>query len=361
MKRVDSASFITHVSIDRTGDFHAIMRSGQYGCVYDNFFESRRNISILDLETGRAIKNFRLNRGEGIKCFNAPHIVSKEGNIWRVWDVTSSSSDPKKIFELKISYLAKVAIEGNTLVAISGMDPFLSRNPSHITVVKDIERANETIEKFFDEFIDEKSGLLIHQNNMIYSTQLGSVKIASLVDMASFKIIHFREDMMAYLEKEVAEGRLTKDTFDAYRVDEVSSFVVDGNTLIGSTQQAIKVWNLVSGELQKRIPIEGEHTLLSLEGKFLSGFAFNSGFSTLTVRIWNVFTGRVVHSEELENKSATYFPSITLYNGTIYRIADEGDEHNDIDIRESLSEANGQIQSGEAPIAPAPRGWCPIL
>ncbi len=162
-------------------------------------------------------------------------------------------------------------------------------------------------------------------------------------------------------QNEMAEGRLTEETCDTYRVDEVNSFVADGSTLIDSTKRAIKIWDLVSLELQRQIPVEEEYTLLSLEGNLLSGFAFNTGFSTLTVRIWNVFTGKVLHSEKLENKSAVGFPSVTLYKGTIYRIANEGAQHTDIDIRELISEADEQIHEDETLEEPLPRSGCTIF
>ncbi len=42
MQRVDSSSLITHVDLGCT-DYHAILRSGRYGCIYDNFFEAKRD------------------------------------------------------------------------------------------------------------------------------------------------------------------------------------------------------------------------------------------------------------------------------------------------------------------------------
>lgn len=360
-------STIQHVNVaSEYKVLHAILRSGKYACRFDNFYESSRQMEVIDLETNVILKRFRCEVGEAICCFRAPYFVTrKEGNI-RIWNINNDSSEPDKTIETGIKKIQRVDMQGKTLIIIASDYEYMY--PRHIYIFRDFEKAadgfndseeaDKTLAYMMDKEIDLDSSLLICDNTLIYSTHFGVLKIVDLTtlnlikySMAEDELKQYVEELTKYMESE------DEDLLDPYEANIVKSLIRDGNNLVGSTDRAIKVWNATTFALVKEIPNDEKvsYYLHSLEGCLLFGCNY------MGVKIWDIVKGKVIYSAEGVFPSGGNIPSLTLYNRKIYRLDYQKIERPAIALEEEEELKEHAATRAEAPRAgnKRTRSWLP--
>lgn len=324
LPQASSSHSIVWQNIDLQGseDSHAILRSGQHACVFDNYYETSRTMRIIDIETQKTIKRFRCELGESIFVFRFPYLVTRKEGLIKIWDASSDSREPQKVISTDLKGIQRGDIHGKTLVIISTQ--LETMQPKYITIIRDFERPNETLHTFIDRDIDGDSGLLIYNDSVLYSTLFGSLQILSLDDF-SFKTIPNVPDVNAYLEG------ITRDNVEEYKSNIIRSLVMEGTTLAGSSPRAIKIWDVASCTLQREISSKREYLLLSLEGRFLFGVSHRHA------KIWDIFSGVLLYKEKEYNLSACFIPAFTLFQNRMYHVGMRGLERADIVVEEPLT------------------------
>lgn len=311
------------LDIEKNAQMHSIFRSGQYACMFDNFYQSSRSLYVVDLETKQTIKRFKCELDEHILTFNYPYLVTKKDamdrtSTIRVWDLTSSSNECLNSFDPPIRDIQRGVVKGKTLVlAFSDMEGI---TPKKIAIIKNIEQL-EDVSMVSDDEIDPFTDLQIYNGWLIYSAVAGCLKMISLEDPSNVHYIPVDGvDMESYLQK------ITEDTIlDLHEAHVIKTLVIEGDTCVGSTEKALKVWDLTSKTLQKTIERKDAGMLISLQGRF----ALESHHQH--VRIWDIISGTIVHQEE-----RTYpgnIPHLTHYNNTLFRVNNKlGQNWKDVEI-----------------------------
>jgi WD40 repeat protein len=318
MDPLSSSSTIT-ISHESFGEnYHATFRSGQYACMFDNFYRSSRNMRVVDLESSKNLRTFKCEVDESILAFGYPYIVTRIGGKLKIWDVNSPLADPK-VIHTDLTDIRRGAIQGKTIVIISTQ--YDTMQPKYITIIRDFEDQN-TRRGLIDDTIDGSSGLVIYKDYVVYSTYFGALRLLSLDDPTGDpKMLSTAGDVKSYIDKVWTEN------VEEFKKNIAQSIVSEGETLAYSTQCAIKVWNVNSDKLQKEINTKKNYTLLSLEGRFILGVTDNSA------KIWDLFTGNIIYKEKGKDAfpSAGNIPSFTLYNNKIYHVG-KSKERKDIII-----------------------------
>lgn len=311
-----------NVYLDRENsvEAHAIYRSGQYACMFDNFINQARTYNIINLETGKTIKSVESEDREHLVAFTYPYLITrvcKEHSepLINIRDVSSASIKPKMTFPFKWDFCS-ATFDGKTLVLTSTRRE--SMQPKYITIIKNIEIEDGITTS--DGEIGVNSAIQIYKGWLVYSTLAGCLKMVSLDDSSNVKVISpdggSAENYMS---------SITKDNFEEFvEKNSIHSLSIDGDICVGSTKDSLKVWNLSSKTLQKTIKREDDGLLLSQQDRFI----IESGRN---VKIWDIFAGTICY--QTEKRDACNIPHLTLYKNSIFRVNTRYDEKPCPDIR----------------------------
>jgi len=337
---------IRHESLPFGDNYHAVFRSDQFACMFDNFFESSREMRVVDLERKKTLRTFKCESKEAIVAFSYPYIVTRIEGKLKIWDVSSSLADPI-VINTHLKDIQRGAIQGKTIAIISTQ--FETSQPKYITIIRDFNKPDETMNLFVDDTIDGSTGLAIYKNYLIYSTYFGALKLVSLDDATDVKILNTVGDVNTYLEK------LGKENVEEFRKNTAQSIVCEAETLAYTTESTLKIWNIASDSLQKEINTKKSYRLLSFEGRFVLGVTNKSA------KIWDIINGNVIYKKEDAFPFAGNIPSLTLFKNKIYHVGRQDEKEDDIIIpqeEKSVLEKKDSDEKQEAAAEKPQKGRC---
>lgn len=278
------------VIIPNSEGFQSVLRDGKYGCLFDNF-KTPKTLSIRDFETNRAIHSLNCDLGESFASFAFPYIVTRLDDQLKIWNLESPSQPT--IINTALKDITRVEIHGKTLVILSTESETTS--PRHVTVYKDFEKVGRT--QFKDDDIDVNSCLKVTDNHLIYSVKYGTLR---------------RVRLDGHNKKTLYSTSLPKGTGNITEYA-IHSLLGDKKLYVAASEKAIKAWGKYDSKKVKiSIPLDQKFTLLNLQGPHILGF------NEREIRIWDIFTGAIVHTEV--NNKASDLPSFTLHDHKIHRI-----------------------------------------
>lgn len=299
-----------NVAIDY-GDYHAMFRSGSHAVMFSNFYGRGKDLGIYNLDENKLIKTYKFKENESIVQFGFPYLVSKtKENIIRIWDVNSDSREPIHEVDANLHDIHRGIVHEGLVFIFSTQ--FVNMTPQYMTIIDCASGKHQGRNKL--EGIDPDTAVLFHQKCLILSQIFGGVvTIIPFEDGKEPRTIQTVEDINVY-----AEG-ITNDTVEEYKKNVVRHLVGDGNTLVGATSKAIKVWDFQTGALKKMFPTEEPCELYSVQGSFLFGttVTFESGREEL-IKVWDTESGNTLL--QLKNTSTHPIPNCLWYNHKIYHV-----------------------------------------
>lgn len=305
---------------DYINEYHSIFRDGSYALMFSHFYERAKSVCVTNLDNGRVIKTYKFDLNESILNFRFPYLVSKtRDNLIRIWDLNSNSTGPVNTIDKNLRGIHGGVIHENTVYIFSTQQ--VSMVPKYLTILGDIEKPDEFVSFGPQPMagVDLDTGLLMHEGNLIFSMYFGSVVLMVKGTEQESKTLKGVKDVKAFQEGLNDETIAKESTITKYENNIVRYFVAEGNTLVGATVKAIKIWDLNAEDLQREFPTEEPCQLFSLQGKFLFGTSvkFNPSRTDI-VNIWDIVSGNVLFS--MDNTSSHPIPHCVMYNNKFFHV-----------------------------------------